>query len=304
MDRYFIYRRRWTGLGDLLIGVYYCWRYCKKYKMDLIIDWTDSAYLEDDVNVYSIFFKDCKINGVKILSSNTIDFPEPIYASSEKVSEFMKFKRNIFDLKGIEANTIISGSGVSLVFSRDENNELIKKEKINFYGELTSHLKEEIVEIVNIKKNIIFTDNKKYVGIQIRNGNGVEAYHNYGRRNLYLQDVEKLVLEIVNIINFIYKKYEVFLSTDSKNIKDLFIEKLPRIKTLEIWYPEHGKENQYAKEGGCPDPKAAMIDAFVDMKLLSYCDIIYRVGNLKSCFPVMASYLNKETKLMDIGIHS
>jgi hypothetical protein len=306
MSKYFIYNRRRAGLGDLLSGLYFSWRYAKEYNMDLVVNWRDSIYLENDVNIFSTFFKDCTIDGIKIISDKLEEYPEPIFHEVDRVDHTNAktaaiFRNYIFNTKKIEANTIISGEGVSLVFRKSGDSDEEESNKINFYSELMKNYKPAIIEKIKNKKDLIFTNDKKHLGIQIRNGNGFEAFYNYSQVIPFIGNIEDFLNKIVEIKKFIYKDYEVFLSTDSKDIKQLFIKKLPSVKTLDLWYPEYGQEPQFATQNNCPDPEESMIDAFIEMNLLSYCDEICSAGVIKSTFVTIASFFNGGTQIKDIS---
>jgi hypothetical protein len=326
MDRYFIYQRT-GGLGDMIFGLYLAWRYCDKYNRKLFVNWKGSTYLQDETNIFSLLFDDdFKILNVPIKAyDNDMEFPTPFYPNNIdnefvrknwRYKEFLKdgifhvdeneeygsIKKAqkiflpIYELKDIEEPTIHTGRQITLVLP----SKAVPAERLMisyFLKNLILNYKQNIKDAIEKEARRLFHDGKIHIGIHIRNGNGLPFYYNYDSKKTYESDLENLIetkMEIIDGTGLSYDK--IFLCTDTQEIENIFMDKYSH-KAITYGKTElkKGKEPHFVSN--MEDPLKVMMEALIELNLLSYCNYLFSICPQRSSFSIVPSFIGKRPKL-------
>lgn len=298
MPKYII-TQRITGWGDVLCGLVHALAYADKFKRTLVVNWSNSCYLSDDlkgkINAFLLFFKKIKDVDIDIISDDrvlNIKFNDPIRLKiipPWKPDKHLPVNVNACD--GDILNNAYSNN-------RDLKNETIiltkgglnpdflsSTEKIKYYGKL--QLKDEINNRVldYISNN---SRNKDYeiIGVHLRHGNAGEL----NPFMLNAKNVDKIFNiychEINNIALNISKEYKLFVSTDSPAMLKRFKSRFDNVIHQDRFFVPEGKgshpvpgnliyyESKHEKKDNNQKYDLIRIgeEALIDMWLLSYCD--------------------------------
>jgi hypothetical protein len=116
---------------------------------------------------------------------------------------------------------------------------------------------------------------KRTVGVHIR-------YTDY-RVNLWS------ILTKLTILIKAEPDLQIFLATDSAQIKEMFEDFYSNVLTIPHWYGAHG--SQIHQNLDCPDRMENGIEALIDLYLLAECD--YLIIDTSSIFSYVASLVTK-----------
>jgi hypothetical protein len=327
-NKYFLYQRT-GGLGDMLLGLYLVWAYSSKFDRKIIVNWKGSTYLRDETNIFSLLFQNnFDILGIYFEEYNSAtEYPTPFYPNhidNEFVrnnwdykeffsnGKFIGDKNENFDitkklitklihLEEIKEPTIHSGRQSSLVLHLHD----MMKQKITiyyFFNNLIMNYREDIKALIETERKKLFDNDKKYVGIHIRNGNGIPFYYLHDEKKYYptenLKEYIKISIDAIKESKIEYDK--IFLCTDSKKIEDIFMnEYKDNIVLFNRELIEEGTEPHHVYKMN--NPQKVMMEAFTEMNLLSYCEDIYSICPGQSSFSVFPSLINKRPKFHRIN---
>lgn len=295
-DRYLVYRRH-AGIGDLLIGLYYSWKYASATKRKLIVDWRWSTYTNTSSNLFSYLFQDCFIKGVPLIGTNVdkIQYPPPFYPAfynntnihtppdiySNQIykshAEKRIFANKICSFFPFEERTIVMNEGVTISPYQDPLDDKSK----NFINILWSTMVESMTVHMKKTHSELFPDNENIIGIHIRLGNNGEPFGvNNGIERVkgyHWQDIgDYLRQEIIPIIKKLPKDYHIYVAADTEEANDQAKKLIPGCITYEKWFAPPGCEIHFASsEVSGSNGIEILRDALTEVFLLSQCDSVY-----------------------------
>jgi hypothetical protein len=328
-NRYFIYQRT-GGLGDMILGLYFVWAYSLKYKRKVIVDWRGSTYLRNKENIFSVFFeKEFKILDIFIKSyDENLEYPEPFYpnfSNNEFIrnnwdyqeflndrgkfcidsnseykshSNLKKIMNHLNRYRDVEELTIHTGRQISLAV---DFNRIPKIMSHIFFKSLSSYYTQEMKDLINEKRKL-FGD-KKIIGVHIRNGNGKPFYYDFEKETYYIsENLEEYINYYIEQILKTNKGYCLFVCTDSEEIINIIKnKKIKNILFMEREIVRRGSEPHHIH--WMENPYKVMIEAFIEMNLLSYCNKIYGIGTHSSSFSLFPTFINNKPQLIRVGVN-
>jgi len=311
-DRYLIYRRH-AGIGDLLIGLYYSWKYACATKRKLIVDWRWSTYVYNSSNLFSYLFKDCFIAETSISGTDIdkIKYPSPFYPSfynninihnppdidSNKIYKNYLGKEKdtlkICSLFPFKENTVIMNESVRVFPYKEDIGDKGK----NFINIIWNTLSEHIVSHMEKTHLELFSDKKNIVGIHIRLGNNDNSFNKTFRKRVkgyYGQNIKDYIQqEIMPIVERTPKDHHIYITTDTEEATCQAQKLIPNCIVYEKWFPPPGHEIHFSSSKGVESNGLEIIrDSLTEIFLLSHCDNVYSTFN-QSAFVKIAGLLNK-----------
>lgn len=284
-----------SGLGNRILALSTALWYSRISGRKLIIDWCDGTYSEDKINAFFAYF-DCP----SALNIDSLPDTQSIYPQVWQNRLEQSFG-------GLREKLALNDTAMSVDLSRlDYSEEVIvfcaythKTAAIRniFRGDyaylaklptqtiISSILQEELSLKDEIKQRVAEFKTKYWtestLGVHIR----------YTDLKIDLAKVYRLVEKFSN--------HQIFLATDSQQIREDFQRRFPKVVTTNKWFPTSGiRLHQNWTE--CPNRLENGQEALIDLYLLAECDRL--VFSSLSSFGLVASLLSKQpkTRLFDI----
>jgi hypothetical protein len=310
-DKYIVYRRH-AGIGDLLLGLYYIWRYAKTTKRQLIVDWRWSTYTNTPTNLFCYLFKDCYISGTAIKGENIekTEFPAPFYPSyynnqninqppfnGERVYKNRlqreKEAEKLYSFLSFDEQTVIINEEI-----RTFPEQIILNDDIrNFIIIIWSTLLDSIVtHIKNVYSDILF-NKTNIVGIHLKLGNNDPDFNKTFRRRIkgyHGQNIENYIKkQILPIIENLKDSPTIYITTDTEEARIQMEKLVPGCIFYNRIFSVPGcEEYQTPIKRQAQNGLEILRDSLTEMYLLSQCDTVYSTYP-HSAFAKMASLLNK-----------
>lgn len=156
--------------------------------------------------------------------------------------------------------------------TKDSMMEKSDDEKVRFVFERELVFKDDFARALRAEKEHLLI--KKTIGVHLR------YTDRQGSLKRAFADIEKAVAK--------YPGWNLFLTTDNKQVEETLRGKYPDLITMKKWFPGEGAPIHYDRN--CPDKTAMTRDAFKEILLLSSCDHILYMGH--STFSVLAKSLS------------
>ncbi len=296
------------GLGNRILSSLTGILYAKITNRKYYIDWSDSAYSQNNINVFHSFF-DC-----------------PYFSQNEKLPEtksiFPHVWINNLHKSSLEVTTSINyhrslGSSAHLGCLNYPHDVLVVWMCIPEVYLLKKYFKKFIPEYKGMPDDYIFRDlfRKNFIlkkDIQERIDKfKKENFTGQKVIGVHIRYTDKMIKfdKFINKVSDIRKKHrdaKIFLSTDSSEVIDVFRKKFGKILFTEKWFPHKGEIMH--QNHSCPDRIANGIEALVDVYLLAKCDyLIYAhcstfgyIANILSDIPDENRFDINKKKLKEI----
>lgn len=316
-DRYLVYRRC-AGMGDLLIGLYYAWRYAQATKRRLVVDWRWSCYIHNSTNLFSYLFSDCFIGKTALIGSDieNIKFPEPFYPpylNRENINHPVNIYENgyvkppstkynfqmnhgLCNLHPFPQKTLVTSESVNLFpYPVPEFNNEIR----NFINIIWAKLSDHIVSHMHDTHLELFK--RKTIGVHLRLGNNDADFNNVSVGRVKWrpgQDMkEYFEKEIIPSIEKFFGVYDIYIATDTEEAKKIAYELVPNCVIYDKYFVQYGCELSLSSIKNKDSHSLEIIrDSLTELFLLSQCDKIYSTFEL-SAFALISSLLNKKPKI-------
>ncbi len=304
-----------AGMGNRILSVLDGILYSQITGRQLIVDWSDYTYSNDNSNIFPLFFdlpsslslEEIKSHGMSIhpviWQNHLNDSLNKLIDMYEKIPSKHRdsLYKYTFDLRRIDYNeTILVKCSVDAQISHLRR---YFKENLSNYTRLNNEsvlkrifrdnlkLNEKIQQRVKSFKQKHFT--QPTIGVHIR----------YTDRKTILNKYPKIIERIIKSHDSLNNPL-IFLATDSKSVEDYFVKKygITNVIYTQKWHPN---TCQYIHQNPeCPDRFENGVEALVDMYSLGNCD--YLIYDSISTFGLIAKLISDipEANIIDISRYS
>lgn len=297
-----------AGLGNRLVTVYAALQYSKATHRSIVVDWTDGQFDKKGVDAFEKCFelKDANKTELSELTSwlelshsselfkeNRFEGVYDLYLDTQSIfwsrlpsklffsQGLRKLRRRWQPIKnGAFTNSLSFGSDLSQARTEDILYYVDSLPYLDYTGISNAiQLKAQLIDKLNaIEKQLSIS---KTVGVHVRNTD---------------KRPTKNILTIIQHLKVKHPAAPIYLSTDSKEVEEMFAKHLPNI----IFYPKHKPElngeglHQWALYNKKDDQKYQLYEeSVIEMFLLSRCEYLYYQGN--STFSSISKAYHKNT---------
>lgn len=279
MNEKYVITKRSAGLGDLLISLWSAWWYAKHTNRQLVIDWRNSTYAQNNQQniLYDILETPQEIGGVrlhgdisKLSSLKSSDFYPPCwnlenlhqgaFESPERRKDQQDLVKSCQDKR--ESVVIFSECLANLIPDPHQEKQFFKQLRFN----------PTWVQMADTFAKNKFGD-KRLIGLHMRHGNG----GNIMGHTPYWKDAERSLSTCCELLEkcaslFPENSYAIYLATDSivveEKIRSLFPQTITYPKKHRI--PDGGELHRWNNDAN------ALQDAVIEMLLLAKSEILLR----------------------------
>ena len=280
-----------AGLGNRLVTVFAAIKYCIRNERKLYVAWTDGQFSKRNIDAFCQCFE---ISGVQLARNyfnETLQYNSLLFAKNEGLGVYdlyldkqntfwQKFPQRIFFLPGLKK---LRRRWQPLKHGNIFNS-------LNYGSDLPDKLKEDVLYYIDFLPGIIYEELPSYIKLkqQIANKVDIQAMH-LGINDavgVHIRYTDKQpTRDVKNVVEHLKRTHpdmQVYLSTDSIEIEQLFLENLTHV----ILYPKckpplQGEGlHQWALYNKMEDLKSVLYEESVmEMFLLSKCKYLYYQGN-------------------------
>lgn len=283
-----------AGLGNRILCALTGILYAQLTGRQVIIDWRDPVYSDNEVDVFPLLFHSSHCMSVSQIPDTRSVYPtswiDHLHESAEQVRRRSlpgkgwdpnRWNRVSIDLRRLDYPETV----VVLWFFTEEIDRLrrhFKKGAAELRGQSTKHilrrqLRMTLTPTQSIRQRVNTFKRERFgsqmIGVHVR-----------------FSDKRSRIRKIRQKLDQLLKSNPqagVFLATDNLQIQDLFCHEYPGVVTTPKWYPAPGSRSHRNPE--CPDRVENAKEALVDLCLLAECD--YLILDESSAFSYVASLL-------------
>jgi hypothetical protein len=255
------------GLCDMMMRIYVCIEYCKKYNRSMILDTSQSTHAQDSIFNYFSIGSPCIYHGnTNILHSKTT-YPKDLF---RKIKQDIDSPKLCMNIKKSFDEDILFYRRCGRIFSP----EYYYKHFLSIC-KLTPLVKEVYIERRNKLPH-------HYISVHIRNTD-------------YKSDVDSFIREHSKV----FKSSTMFLASDDYHtihkFKDLYGNQVISFANIK---PLNGAKAHHKKDMTKKENRIFTIDAIVDLLLLACGKTVY-TSSKESGFSKVAKLLHKNPQILN-----
>lgn len=302
-----------AGLGNRILAVLESILYAKITHRQLVVDWSDYAYSNDNENVFHKFFIAQGIRDTSIIPSESSIYPQVWRKNLNKsVNEVI----DLYDggEKDRHRNPKIWQKYTIDIADTNYNEDiLVRWAYFHQLSKLRRHFKNDFKYLAPLNDADIL---KKtfYYNLEIH-PNIIQRVDEFKKKHFHRQQIIGVHVRYTDLKNPYDKYYRIineflqknpdiiiFIATDNQHIEKEFKTKYTNVIATNKWYPKD--ESSLHQNRNCPDRFENGVQALVDICLLSECD--YLIYDTTSTFAFIAKLLSNipEENIIDISKYS
>lgn len=293
MTERFVLSVRRTGLGDRIICLCAAWKYARDTQRTLVVDWRHSRYSKKPDNLFPDCFSNrSELSGVRLIAEphfDTADLPRPIFPDRWMTDHDIgqHWQAPIDGLPGerdIAVDLIRSGNDLSdntIVFASCINDGIVSFDDARECLTGLSVARSITTDVDRLTAKI----GAPMIGLHIRHGNyGFIGEHakSWTSFERALGRCQKAVEQARSKIG---KDLPVFLSTDSVEVQNTVLKRIPNVIIREKYFQRAGAGDLHHSQ----DAHLGFGDAMTEMCILSRCAVLIRYpsGSFFSFYPAV-----------------
>ena len=282
------------GLGDLIKSLLVAAVYASLTKRCLIVDWCGSVYDTDTVDIFEQLFQLENLSTQKMLPDSDDVYPctwkgrlnqslHDVYIE-DKWSSWQR--SNVIERYSFDLSKLDYSYDVLVMWEFDQISKLLPfvagvcSELEMYQYACNKHLRLSAIFQKKLNKELA-SFSESMIGVHVRAS--TEFSDNKGGQlelDRYFHAVDKIAKK---------GRATLFLATDNKSVQSAFKQRYKKLYSVDKWFSTPGEPLHLG--GKCPDNVSNVINALLDIVLLSHCSFI--VITPQSSFSQMAEIFSK-----------
>ena len=284
-------------MGNRMLSLLTAVLYARLSGRRVVVDWRDRTYSSDETNVFPCFF--CPNFADFAVDLPATDSVTPVIWRGNLNKPFTLLLGEIFPHSldnplawhrlSVDPSRLDCEESVAVWSSFYERIDALRRHFRGEFAELRSATTKDILRGL-LRENL-----QLHPSIEERIGSFKRSLFNGVMIGVHIRDTDRrsplsAMCRKLDSLRSSHPGVRIFLATDSRKIREIFLMRYDDVIMTEKWYPaREGKPMHW--DDDCPDKRENGIGALVDMWLLGECD--YLIVDESSSFAYVARLLSK-----------